>query len=156
MAIIMCNKIKHVQEALAFCQKYKLHFVIRSSGHSWTAFSLTSDIILNVSGINQIRVLKESKESKRLACWNRANVFVRCGSMSSLRTSSRPTQYTSISYQCWFMCFRSCRRINLELEELVRVSSGKARMTCDHLVSARIVLASGKVVTPSLETRTMK
>lgn len=148
LGIIMCTDVKHVQQAIHFCSQYKLHFVVRSSGHSWTGFSLSSDIIIDVSELNEIKVLEKTQESIQLACWNRGKRFVLVGPGARLGQVVAKLSNYNLAINVGSCVSVAAAGLTLGggiSPSLIR----KAGMTCDHLISARIVLASGKVITAS-------
>ncbi len=148
LGIIRCKRTRQVQQALEFCSRWNLHFVVRSSGHSWTAFSLTPDIILDVSQMNKIVILRRNRESKRLASWNRGDRFVTVGPGARLGQVVEKLSAYNLAINVGSCVSVAAAGLTLGAgisPSLIR----KAGMTCDHLVAAKVVLASGKVVTVS-------
>lgn len=148
LGIIYCTKRKDVQRSLLFCQEYKFDFSVRSSGHSNLNYSLSQQIVIDLSLMNRIKICSRTKESKRLASEIRADRFVEVGPRVRLGVLlSRLSKYNLMlpTGTCSTVCVSGLTMGGGISPFAIR----KSGMTCDHLIKAEVILANGSLVQAS-------
>ena len=147
LGIIYCKTSKHVQRALKFCLRYTLEFSIRSSGHHYLNYSVSTGIVIDLSKMNRIHVCSPSKESKELASDIRSNRLVEVGPGTRLGVLQ-----TKLSKYKIAVPVGSCKDTSVSLAQGGGISPSLMRLSgllCDHLYSADVVLANGAQITVS-------
>jgi len=144
IGIIKCRHAKDVKRAIDFVREYKFEFSIRSGGHCSLAFSLSVSIIIDLSRMNKIKVVC-NKESKCRATKVRGNKFVVVGPGAILGKVIKKISKYALSLPTGSCVNTGAGGLSCGggiSPSLVRLGG----MTTDHLVSAKVLLANGKVV----------
>lgn len=53
--VLYCGTSEEVSTAILWSRKYKIPFAVRSGGHSYEGYSLSSGMIIDISYINQTK-----------------------------------------------------------------------------------------------------
>lgn len=153
MGILHAKTVDDIRLGILWCRKYHLNFVIASGRHCFEPFCLSDEIILDVSQLNKIRVFKNSESlrlqrnhSKRFGSIIRSHYLVELGPGARLGQVAEFISKKGLS-----LVLGSCKSVNCSGLTLGGgISPSLCRyggMACDHLYSATLVLANGKVKT---------
>lgn len=129
--VAYCATPTEVQACLAFVRRFHLPFAVRSGGHSYAGYSTTGGLLLDVTRMNQVRV-------------DPGTGTVAVGAGARLIDI-----YATLAQYRLALPAGSCPTVGitgLALGGGVGVLSRKFGLTCDNLLSARLVLASGDAV----------
>jgi FAD/FMN-containing dehydrogenase len=136
--VAYCTTPADVQACLAFAQRFSLPFAIRCGGHSYAGYSTTAGLLLDVTAMNQVLLDPAT---------GRATV----GAGARLIDV-----YATLAQDGLVIPAGSCPTVGitgLALGGGIGVLSRKFGLTCDNLLSARLVLASGDLVACDPQTR---
>jgi len=130
--IAYCASAADVQTCLAFVRKFNLAFAIRSGGHSFAGYSTTTGLVIDVTRMNTVTV-------------NAGAGTATIGAGTRLIDV-----YGTLAQQGFVLPAGSCATVGiagLTLGGGDGVLSRKFGLTCDSLLSARVVVADGRVLT---------
>jgi FAD/FMN-containing dehydrogenase len=136
--VAYCTTPADVQACLAFVQRFSLPFAIRCGGHSYAGYSTTTGLQMDVTGMNQVSV-------------DPATGIATVGAGARLIDV-----YATLAQDGLVIPAGSCPTVGitgLALGGGVGVLSRKFGLTCDNLLSARLVLASGDLIACDQQTR---
>lgn len=134
-AVVLCENPADVAACLAFCRDHDLPVAVRSGGHSLGGYSTGPGLVVNTSRLAQVRVNPPSRDGE-------VTVTLGAGTqqIDSL-TALWPHGLTTPNGLCPTVCAGGF------------IAGGgfgwttrRYGMACDHMVSAQIVLADGRVV----------
>jgi FAD/FMN-containing dehydrogenase len=135
--VAYCATPADVQTCLAFVRRFNLPVTARSGGHSYAGYSTTTGLLLDVSRLNQISV-------------NTSASTVTIGGGAHLIDV-----YAALAQDGLVIPAGSCPTVGiagLTLGGGVGVLGRKFGLTCDNLLSAQLVLASGELITCNQQT----
>lgn len=134
-AVVFVGSEQDVSNAVRWAREQKMPFRIRCGRHSYEAYSLVKDgLVIDVTHLNRVSVDSKTGLAKVGAgsrCLDVADALAEHGRVLPLPT------------------FPSVGIAGATLGGGVGMTSRKYGLTCDNLVSARVVLADGKVVEAS-------
>lgn len=145
LGIIFCRKNPDVQLALQFVKMYSFRFSIRSSGHNYWNWSVSTQIVIDLSHMSKIRIQPPCEESKNLASEIRGDRFIDIQPGAPLGLVLEKLSEYNLIFPTG-----SCRTVSISMALGGGISPNlgrKSGLVCDHLHSARILLASGDIVT---------
>ncbi len=129
-AIAYCASPADVQACLAFAHKFSLPFTPRAGGHSYEGYSTTTGLVIDVTRMNTVSV-------------NAGIATVGAGTRLI-------DVYSALTQQGLIIPAGSCSTVGvagLTLGGGTGVLGRKFGLTCDNMLSAQVVLASGRVLT---------
>lgn len=135
--VAYCTTPADVQACLAFVQRFSLPCAIRCGGHSYAGYSTTTGLQLDVSGMKEISV-------------NPATGRTTVGAGARLIDV-----YATLAQDGLVIPAGSCPTVGitgLALGGGIGVLGRKFGLTCDTLLSARLVLANGDLVSCDQQT----
>lgn len=137
LIIAMCESDKDVKKAFKIAKKYKLNFSLRSGSHCIEAFSLSEGILID-----------QSRRQKYKIDTSERTLTIEPGVLIG------PTIY-ELSKVNLVIPFGSCNNVSiagLSLGGGIGSLTRSYGMTCDHILSADILLANGKIITVDKHT----
>ena len=137
LIIAMCESDKDVKKAFNIARKYKLHFSIRSGSHCFENHSLTEGILIDQSRRKNFKI---DKKEQTLTIESGVLIGPTIFELSKLNLVLPTGSCNNVS-----MCGLS---LGGGIGSLTRTYG----MTSDHILSADIILANGKLVTVDRHT----
>ena len=131
-AIAYCSSPTDVQRCLAFARRFNVPFAPRSGGHSYAGYSTSTGLVIDVTRMNSVSVNTSANTATIGAGARLIDVY------------NSVTQYGLI------LPAGSCPTVGitgLTLGGGVGVISRKFGLTCDNLLSAQVITASGNMLT---------
>ena len=145
LGIIFCENVKDIQNALDFIKHFKFCFAIRSSGHCYTNWSISSSgIVIDLSKMNKIIVQEPCEESRSLSSFIRADRFVEIEPGARLGM----VQSTLSPYEILLPC-GTCATVAINMVlggGIGPYTIRKSGLLCDHLHAVEMILPSGKLI----------
>jgi len=134
MALARCVSVADVRACLLWAQQNQVPLVARSGGHSYAAYSLTSGLMIDISGMRNLELDPVTGLARVAGGARNATLY------AALRGPSRAVTHGR------------CREVGvggLVLGGGIGFNMRARGLTCDQLVETDIVLASGEVLTCS-------
>ena len=144
MGIIMCRGSKDVQLAIKIMTKFELEFSVRSGGHSYLNFSLSTEIIIDLSKMNKISVISNQK-TKNYSNHIRGDKHVIIGPGAHLGVVIKELSKYNLSLPTGSCVNTGVGGLSLGggiSPSLMRLGG----LMCDHIVSVKMVLGNGKLI----------
>jgi FAD/FMN-containing dehydrogenase len=134
-AIVQCANENDVAVCVKWCKKNSISPVVRGGGHSYAGFSTTKGLLIDISRLNSVEIKEDGTAIIGGAASN-ANIYAK----------TNGGKFFLPGGTCPGVCVGG-----LVLGGGIGYNTRWAGLTCDGLVSTRIVLASGDVVEASAE-----
>jgi len=147
MGIIRCANTDDVRNSLLFVKEFSIKFSIRSGAHCVLPFSLSTGIIIDLSLMNEIKVV-ETKESRKNETDIKCNKYVILGPASRLGEVAQVISPYNLSLPIGSCINTATGGLSLGggiSPSLIRLGG----LMSDHMISAEVVLANGDIVTAS-------
>jgi FAD/FMN-containing dehydrogenase len=131
-AIAYCASLTDVQICLAFAHKFGLPLAPRSGGHSYTGYSTSTGLVLDVTRMNTV------------------NVNISAGTATVGAGARLIDVYAALAQHGLALPAGSCATVGvagLTLGGGISVLGRKFGLTCDNLLSAQVILADGRLLT---------
>lgn len=146
--IIMCQNVRDVQRALHFVRHFGLEFRIRSGGHAWLPFSLSTGIIIDLSGLNTVDILWHLKQHDEI----KGDKYAVVGPGTKLGVLIQHLSDHHLAFPVGSCINVAVGGLSLGAglsPSLIRLGG----LMLDHLVEAEVVLVTGDVVRTSETVR---
>lgn len=131
-AIVMAEKRSHIRRSLDWAKKHKVPISVRSGGHSFEGFSMTTGLVIDISKMNAVKVDQEA-----------STVEIEAGAIIG------PTLLEVQKYGLIFPT-GTCPNVGiagLTLGGGVGFLDRKWGLTCDNLEQVEMILANGETMT---------
>ena len=133
--IARCTASEQVAAAIAFARQESLEIAVRGGGHNFAGHGVCEDgLMIDLSLMNNVTVDPDTKRA-------------RCGGGTTWADLDAATQEHALAVPGGVISHTGVG--GLSLGGGIGWLSRKAGLSCDNLVSARVVLADGRVVTAS-------
>ncbi|WP_439506742.1 FAD-binding oxidoreductase [Sediminibacterium sp.] len=133
-AIALCTSEKDVIACVKWARKHKVPIVPRSGGHSYAAFSRNTGLIVDLSQMTDIKFDGTTNLATLEGGVHNQQVY-NCGRLASVSVSHGRCKGVGVA--------------GLVLGGGIGFNMRKYGLTCDQLISTRIVLANGEVIVAS-------
>ena len=135
LAIIMASDIEHIQWALKKAQKLNIPFSLKNGGHDHTGVCLSDGFIINISRRDKIVIDCD-------------HGYVDIGAGVTLGRLDLALAKNGCSWVPHGTC-ANVSAVGLSISAGIGALTRKYGLTIDHLVSAKLVLHDGKIITAS-------
>jgi hypothetical protein len=153
MGIIMCETIRDVQRSVCWVRRNSFAFRCRAGGHAWLPFSISTEIVIDVSAMNEIKIFHNEESHQCQEQMNilfgdksiRSHYFVRIQPGVRLGVLADHLSPSHLSIP-----LGSCINVGIGFALGGGISPSLIRLSgilSDHLYSAKIVLATGQLKT---------
>lgn len=147
MGIIMCRNSKDVKLAMKLINKYDFKFAVRSGGHCYLPFSLSTQLIIDLSRMNKIEVICND-ETKAWSNKIRGDKHIILGPGAHLGTVIQKISKFNLALPTGSCVNTGVGGLSLGgglSPSLIRLGG----LMSDHIISIKIVLANGKLIKAS-------
>ena len=130
-AVAMCRTVADVQRSIAFARRHSVRLAARGGGHSYAGYSTCPGLVVDVTGLDRVRVDRDGGTARVGAGARLVDVYAQLAAVGvAVPAGSCPTVGIA----------------GLTLGGGYGVVSRKYGLTCDVLAAAQVVTADGRVL----------